>query len=151
MYATYKGNTYAYVMGFGGLGEGNSLCFGDMTRHSGGFAWRINGSWQYLNGIQIAINKWQHHALVRYGNTLTHYVDGVAATSGSGTIYIAPDYIGQVPTAPAPNDGTCTAGQNTYTYTQTSSGASYTLTFCLGAITGGTPAGTHTLSPSGIQ
>lgn len=93
-------------------------------------------------------------ALELYFNDNSRYPTGAefaTGTSGSGTIYIAPDYIGQVPTAPAPNDGTCTAGQNTYTYTQTSSGASYTLTFCLGAITGGTPAGTHTLSPSGIQ
>jgi hypothetical protein len=86
MYTTYKGNNYAYVMGFGGLGEVNSLCFGDIASYGGGFAWRINGSWQYLNGIQIAINTWQHHALVRYGNTLTHYVDGVAATSYSSTM-----------------------------------------------------------------
>ena len=86
MYTTIKGYNYKYVMGFGGLREDNSLCFGDLSGFGGGFAWRINGSLQYLNGIQIAVNTWQHHALVRSGNTLTHYVNGIAATSYSGTM-----------------------------------------------------------------
>lgn len=55
------------------------------------------------------------------------------------------------PTAPTPVDGSCTAAQNTYTYTQTASGAAYTVTFCLGSATGGYAAGVHTASPTGIQ
>ena len=51
-------------------------------------------------------------------------------------------FMAQWPTSPLPADGTCTndsvAGSgNTYTYTQTGAGTGYTLTFCLGAATGG--------------
>lgn len=60
-------------------------------------------------------------------------------------------YLTTFPTAPLPNDGTCTAAQNTYTYAQTGGGTGYTLTFCLGAATGGYAAGSHTAQPSGIQ
>ncbi len=70
-------------------------------------------------------------------------------------------YLSQLPTAPTPPDGTCTAAQNTYTYTGaattytgttgTTVGGTYTLTFCLGAQTGGFAAGTHTASQTGIQ
>lgn len=60
------------------------------------------------------------------------------------------------PVAPTPFDNStatahCNAGNNTYVYTQTSSGASYTLTYCLGAETGGTPIGVNTASPAGIR
>lgn len=64
---------------------------------------------------------------------------------------LVPTYMAAIPTAPTPVDGTCTALQNTYTYTQVSSGASYTLTFCLGAQTGGLAAGARTANPGGIQ
>ncbi len=59
-------------------------------------------------------------------------------------------YLATWPTVPTPADGTC-GNANAYTYAQTSSGASYTLAFCLGAVTGGYTAGSHTASPSGIQ
>lgn len=71
---------------------------------------------------------------------------GIGDTAG-GTTYIA-----QMPSAPAPNDGTCTAtgaGSNEYRYTGTAS--TYTLTFCLGAVTGGLAAGTRTATEGGIQ
>jgi type II secretion system protein G len=55
------------------------------------------------------------------------------------------------PAAPLPAETGCTSGQNTYTYTQTASGAAYTLTFCLGALTSSYAAGVHTASPAGIQ
>lgn len=55
------------------------------------------------------------------------------------------------PTYPSPtNDGTCAAGL-TYVYAQTGSGSGYTVTFCLGAVTGGLTAGSHTLTETGIQ
>lgn len=72
------------------------------------------------------------------------------ATAGAIPAALAPNYVGSVPVAPTPVDGTCTAAQNTYTYMSTT-GASYTLTFCLGAVTGGFGAGPHTASPTGIQ
>lgn len=66
---------------------------------------------------------------------------------------LAPDYLGQIPVAPGPQDGTCTSTQNTYTYSAAAADAStYALTFCLGAVTGGvSPAGVHTLTQGGIQ
>ena len=64
--------------------------------------------------------------------------------------------MGLVPAAPTPADNpsgstTCDATTNPYKYNQVSSGASYTIGFCLGAQTGDLPAGSHTATPNGIQ
>jgi hypothetical protein len=67
---------------------------------------------------------------------------------------LTPVYYTVLPTAPVPPDGNCTAIQNTYTYTQLSGGASYTLTFCIGEtidVTSTIPAGIHTYTPAGMQ
>lgn len=63
---------------------------------------------------------------------------------------LVPNYIGQIPAAPGPQDGPCTAGENAYTYSATTS-ASYQLNFCLGAVTGGYQSGVRILTPAGIQ
>lgn len=60
-------------------------------------------------------------------------------------------YMGVVPTAPLPYDTAACSSANTYTYTQTESGASYTLAYCLGAKTGDIVAGAHIATPAGIQ
>ena len=67
------------------------------------------------------------------------------ATGASG---LTPNYLGQRPTFPSPTDSCVTAS-----YAYTSAGAStYQVVFCVSAPTGGiTPAGTHTLTQSGIQ
>jgi len=69
-----------------------------------------------------------------------------------------PNYIGKIPIEPTPADGTCksdgTQGSNSYYWVATNSGTltnTYTITFCLGAATGGYSAGPHTLTPSGIH
>ena len=62
---------------------------------------------------------------------------------------LAPKYIGLIPTAPGPADGTCSATQNTYTYLLNAT--SYTLNFCLGDNTGGYSSGVRVLSGAGIQ
>lgn len=76
---------------------------------------------------------------------------------------LTPAYTGTVPVAPTPPDGACTGSENTYTYTP--SGTSlvsekdgtttvypdYALTFCLGGSVSDFAAGTHTVTPSGIQ
>ena len=72
------------------------------------------------------------------------------ASAGAVPAALVPNYIGAAPIAPNPADGTCTAAQNTYTYTS-AAGATYTLTFCLGGTTGGFAAGVHTASQTGIQ
>jgi prepilin-type N-terminal cleavage/methylation domain-containing protein len=64
-----------------------------------------------------------------------------------------PPLLVAVPTAPIPPDGDCTTTNNPYTYAQTTFGAaasSYTLTYCLGAATGGVSAGLNTATPAGI-
>lgn len=78
----------------------------------------------------------------------------IAAAPSLGSM-LAPKYIGLIPTEPTPSD--CTAatgnGSNQY-YWQgglTSNANNYTITFCLGAATGGYSSGPHTLSPAGIQ
>ena len=59
-------------------------------------------------------------------------------------------YMGLVPKAPTPFDGTCTSAQNDYSYTAAAGGA-YTIAFCTGAQVGDLAAGVHTANESGIQ
>jgi hypothetical protein len=70
------------------------------------------------------------------------------------------DYLLSWPVAPVPQDGTCSAAQNEYIYNglntknelDATDPESYTLTFCLGASSGGYAAGLRTASPHlGIQ
>jgi len=63
---------------------------------------------------------------------------------------LTPAYMGQVPTAPTPFDSPCTTGNNAYTYAS-SVNTTYTLTYCLGAATGGLPAGAATATPQGMK
>jgi len=91
---------------------------------------------------------------------------GYPIASPAGSPYIAPTYIGLITAAPTPSDGTCSTTINTYAYTpggtqftatyangggSLSLYATYNYTFCLGNVTGGYGASTHTLSPAGIQ
>jgi prepilin-type N-terminal cleavage/methylation domain-containing protein len=73
--------------------------------------------------------------------------------TSSAMVYLTPTYIGLIPTAPLPQDGTCSSAQNSYAYSGGggNSISTYTLTFCLGAATGGYSAGLHTLTQAGIQ
>ncbi len=78
-----------------------------------------------------------------------------APTSTDGTPAFS-TYLSAFPTAPLPADGTCTDTNgsptgNRYTYASAAPNSTYTLTFCLGAATGGYAATFHTASPSGIQ
>lgn len=71
---------------------------------------------------------------------------------GIGNITLTPTYIGLIPSAPLPADGSPSCGAaNDYKYAAPVAGDSYTLTFCIGAATGGYGPGTHTLTPAGIQ
>ena len=66
---------------------------------------------------------------------------------------LKPNYMGQIPTAPTPHDGTCSSSTNAYVYVSTSSDAyrSYTLSYCLGADTGGLASGTAVATPAGLK
>ena len=77
-----------------------------------------------------------------------------------GSPALSPNYVGLIPTEPQPADGTCTAtGVNSNQYFMLKNRYNpvddktsvYTITFCLGAQTGGYSAGPHTLTPAGIQ
>ncbi len=104
-------------------------------------------------------------AMELYFNDQNSYPTQAGGTMGSpgsgktntnlGLPNIAPNYIGLLPTAPAPADGTCT-NFNNGDYVWVANNATnttnvYALTFCLGAVTGGYSAGQHTLTPAGIQ
>ena len=90
-----------------------------------------------------------------YYNNYSGYPATLAAMS--------PTYMAIVPSAPTPPDGSCSTGQNAYVYTATGTAFTspadgttqvypgYTITFCLGNITGSIPGGVHTASGSGIQ
>ncbi len=70
---------------------------------------------------------------------------------GIGGVTLTPTYIGLIPDAPLPADSaTCTTA-NDYKYQAPAVGDTYTLTFCIGATTGGYSAGVHSLTPAGIQ
>ncbi|MDZ4243568.1 MAG: prepilin-type N-terminal cleavage/methylation domain-containing protein [Candidatus Doudnabacteria bacterium] len=71
--------------------------------------------------------------------------DGVAGATWS-------TFMALYPTAPLPHDTTtCTDANGLYNYVQVGSGTNYTVSFCLGALTGGLNAGIHSASSAGIQ
>lgn len=82
-------------------------------------------------------------------------VSGLTATTANGTFNFTPGYIGTIPVAPTPFDNasgaTCTAANNAFQYVTNNTGTTYTLSFCLGNVTGGYAAGVRTLTPGGIQ
>lgn len=97
-------------------------------------------------------------ALELYFNDKSAYPTAPSAGVLSNTTApgLSPGYIGLIPTAPTPQDGQCGSaagpGNNNYWYEATpNTGASYTLTFCLGEATGGYAAGSRVLTPAGIQ
>ena len=100
-------------------------------------------------------------AMELFYNDNTSYPDdgGASPTMSDGTPAYS-TYMVTWPTAPSPEDGACTAGQNTYTYQGRNAGdtaddasdpAFYTVAFCLGSTTGGYEAGVHTARPTGIN
>jgi len=82
------------------------------------------------------------------GTALTLGGASAQALSGAGFTATGSEtgttYMGQVPSNPSP-------GGAAYSYTQTSSGVSYTITFTLEGPTGGLTGAPHTATPSGIQ
>ena len=93
-------------------------------------------------------------ALEMYYNDAGVYPPDTLIASGS-VEFGSNVYMMKIPTAPTPVDGaSCvTDGTNTYVYDYNDSsgfGGSYTLTYCLGAATGGVLAGSNTATPAGI-
>ncbi len=71
--------------------------------------------------------------------------------SGTALTFNSITYMGMIPTAPLPFDTGCTADNNSYAYVGTTGGTTYSITYCLGANTGGVTPGPHTATPLGIQ
>ncbi len=90
------------------------------------------------NGYPVRTN------LVLGGTGASKICDNGFTDSGCTQIYM-----GVVPAAPTPFDSPCSAGQNSYIYTGTSS--TYTISFCLGGKTGTLDSGVHTASEIGIE
>jgi type II secretion system protein G len=98
-------------------------------------------------------------AMELYFNDNNSYPTAAAGVMGLvavGQPPINPNYIGQIPTAPTPADGTCSSVTNGSSYYWVANNAAvatnaYTITFCLGATTGGYSQGQHTLTPAGVQ
>lgn len=91
-------------------------------------------------------------ALELYYNDMGTYPATAAAggeIKASTTVYMS-----QIPTPPSPHDGGCTAANNLYAYAIQGEGTtnpSYTITYCLGAATGGLTAGVSVATPATIQ
>jgi type II secretion system protein G len=79
---------------------------------------------------------------------------GVDATSlcsnGFDTTCTGTTYMGLVPEAPDPEDTPCSAAENDYDYTASSS-STYSISFCLGSTVGDLSNDVKTASPNGIQ
>lgn len=109
------------------------------VRISGRDSKRVND----INEIRSALNLYYS----KYSQYPTAVTPGQSFTI-NGTIYLS-----TVPTNPQPyDDGSCADGSPSpeYVYTQTSSGLSYTLVFCLGYKQDSIPAGINKAIPEGI-
>lgn len=105
---------------------------------------------QIASAMELYFNDVNYYPTRTGSNASGSFTDGTLAAS------LTPKYIGLLPAAPTPQDGSCTAtgyASNEYYWLGASvnTGTSYTLTFCLGGLTGGYSAGPHTLTPAGIQ
>lgn len=73
----------------------------------------------------------------------------LSSTNGLAAACAGTTYMTKIPGNPPPQtDGGCVAGNYMYT---SAVGTDYTLSYCLGADTGGIVAGAHTATPAGIQ
>jgi len=75
--------------------------------------------------------------------------DTLCGSGGFAGTCTGTTYMGLVPSAPTPADGTCGAS-NPYTYA-ISTGTTYSIGFCLGGTVGSLTAGPATASPNGIS
>jgi len=91
-----------------------------------------------------------------YYNDKNNYPSATAGNlNATLSLTLEPKYLGGLPDAPTPADGSCTdtqgKGNNNYWF-EGIDGTTYTVTFCLG--NNGPvayPSGTHTLTPAGIR
>ncbi len=133
----------------------------------------LNGARQKSrDATRIADVKELATAFEAYFNDANSYPTGTAYTGASGGLFgsgqlvasygantfnFTPNFIGTIASAPTPQDfgcsatGSITSGGNPFFYQAPLAGNTYTLSFCLGAATGGYAAGSHYLTPFGIR
>lgn len=77
--------------------------------------------------------------------TQSEWSSGQIVSSSSGEVFMY-----NIPAAPSPADGDCTSASNTYTYTPSVNGDTYTIDFCTGKQVADLPDGAKYLTPGGI-
>ena len=87
-YLTSRTDSYPALFGnYPTWGTGGLGLFADHSSYSGGYQVAHNGTFPFLNIGTVTYNQWVHVALVRNGTTMTLYVDGTSAGSGtSGSV-----------------------------------------------------------------
>ncbi len=104
---------------------------------------------------RVADVKQVQTALELYYNDVGLYPPNGAADPGDSIENVTSSitYMVTVPDNPEPwTDGECSGTDAAnYTYTSDNSGASYTITYCIAAPTGGLLAGGHNATPAGIM
>ncbi|MFA5247771.1 MAG: prepilin-type N-terminal cleavage/methylation domain-containing protein [Patescibacteria group bacterium] len=105
------------------------------------------------NAKRVADIKQIQTALELYFNDNTIYPDTGDIVFGTGSIATSSvTYMAIVPSNPTPtNDGASCPANTEYTYISDNSGASYTITYCLGENTGGLVAGPQRATPAGLS
>ncbi|MEI6835479.1 MAG: prepilin-type N-terminal cleavage/methylation domain-containing protein [Candidatus Falkowbacteria bacterium] len=100
---------------------------------------------------RVADVKQMQTALELYFNDNASYPSSV--TPGGVISVTSTVYMNRVPVPPLPADGgaLCPANPTAYTYGQTDSGRSYTISYCLGFTTGTILPGVGTATPAGID
>lgn len=79
----------------------------------------------------------------------TNNIYPIQATPATDIPGLDLNYIGGIPKAPVPAEENCTSN-NDYLY-QSQDGMNYTITFCLGGVTGDYNPGAHYLTAQGVQ
>ena len=98
---------------------------------------------------RIADVRQMQTALELYFNDWNTYPATTSVVAG-GSIASGTTYMATIPTGPTPTDGS-SCSTTTYAYNQQGSGASYSISFCLGSQTGGLSSGIQCATPGGIK
>jgi uncharacterized protein (TIGR02145 family)/prepilin-type N-terminal cleavage/methylation domain-containing protein len=83
----------------------------------------------------------------RYPTSTEWNSGSLFSTSSYGTT----TYLSAIPTAPTPADGGCNNGYNTFAYSASPDGSSYTLGYCVGGNVGSLGVGQKCASPLGLS
>ena len=114
------------------------------TRGKARDAKRISDIKQMQTALELYVNDENRYPAEGTGNGSFSVGRPLVSSDGTKT------YMTKVPSSPTPSDGTCQFPSE-YTYKQTENGASYTLSYCLGAPTSGKPAGQAQAWPGSIN